>query len=263
MHFTGQGPFSNNRYNTVVRFLVLSDLHANWHALEAVLHDAEGRYDQTVCCGDLVGYNAQPARVLDWARQNCAAVIRGNHDKVVAGLETLEWFNEVAQAAARWTMQQLDEEQLRFLRDLPKGPFTMQEFSLYHGSPVDEDEYLTGYHEAAASFGSIEVALNFFGHTHLEGGFYKMRGRLGPIPQLKKNENEVVLELVPDIAYLINPGSVGQPRDGDPRASYAIFDSEQNVVRLRRVAYPVEATAEEIRNAGLPDVLALRLFQGL
>ncbi len=242
---------------------MVSDLHANWHALEAVLSDADGQYDQIVCCGDLVGYNAQPGRVLDWTRQNCSAVIRGNHDKVVAGLENLEWFNDVAQTAARWTMKQLNEEQLLFLRELPQGPYTLEHFSMYHGSPRDEDEYLITGREAVASFETIQMPLNFFGHTHLEGGFFKMRGRLGAIPQLKKDEKEAVLELDPDIAYLINPGSVGQPRDGDPRASYALFDSEQNLVTLRRVDYPIKATADEIREAGLPDVLAFRLFQGL
>jgi predicted phosphodiesterase len=246
-----------------VRFLVLSDLHANWHALDAVLSDAEGQYERIVCCGDLVGYNAQPGRVLEWTRQNCVAVIRGNHDKVVAGLEDLEWFNEVAQVAARWTIEQLSEEQLLFLRELPKGPYSLPDFTMYHGSPRDEDEYLITGREAAASFDSIQLPLNFFGHTHLEGGFFQMRGRLGAIPQLKKNESETVLELHPDIAYLINPGSVGQPRDGDPRASYAIFDSEKRTVSLRRVSYPIDATAEEIYAAGLPDVLAFRLYQGL
>ena len=246
-----------------MRFLVVSDLHANWHALEAVLSDADGEYEQIVCCGDLVGYNAQPSRVLEWTRQNCMAVIRGNHDKVVAGLEDIEWFNDVAQIAARWTMKQLTEDQLMFLRELPKGPYKLEHFSLYHGSPRDEDEYVVSGREAAGCFESLELPLNFFGHTHLEGGFFKTRGRLGAIPQLKKDECEWVFELESDTSYLINPGSVGQPRDGDPRASYAIFDSEQRLLTLRRVAYPIEATAEEIRRAGLPDVLAFRLFQGL
>ena len=102
-----------------MRFLILSDPHANWPALESVLADAQGSYEQVVCCGDLVGYNPDPGRVIDWIRQNALCVVRGNHDKVVAGIDSLEWFNEVAQIAARWTTAQLTQEQLDYLRELP------------------------------------------------------------------------------------------------------------------------------------------------
>ena len=105
-----------------MQFLILSDIHANWHALQAVLKDAKGRYQEIVCCGDLVGYNPQPERVTRWVKENCAQVIRGNHDKVVAGIEDLEWFNDVAQTAARWTILHLETEELSYLHDLPAGP---------------------------------------------------------------------------------------------------------------------------------------------
>ncbi len=252
-----------SRYNTLVRFLILADLHANWHALEAVLADADGKFDQIVCCGDLVGYNAQPARVLEWTREHCSPVIRGNHDKVVAGLEDLEWFNEIAQIAARWTIQQLDAAQIDYLRDLQMGPLHLEYFHICHGSPRDEDEYITTAREAASCFEYFELPLAFFGHTHLQGGFFLKGGRVGPIPAVRKAQKESILQLEPDNVYMVNPGSVGQPRDEDPRAAYAIYDSEEKIVRLCRVEYPVEATADEIRRAGLPDVLAFRLFQGL
>jgi predicted phosphodiesterase len=245
-----------------LRFLIVSDVHANWYALQAVLADAEGRYQRIVCCGDLVGYNPHPARVIKWTKTHCASVIRGNHDKVVAGIDDPGWFNEVAQVAARWTTANLEEDELRYLSELPKGPVRLEHFHLCHGAPQDEDEYVTNAREAAACFGHLELPLAFFGHTHLQGGFFSKHGRVGAIAQVGRREREASVALEPDVVYMINPGAVGQPRDNDPRAAYAIFDSEQRLVTLRRVAYPVQKTAEDIRQAGLPEVLAFRLFQG-
>lgn len=246
-----------------VRFLIVSDAHANWHALDAVLADAAGQFDQIVCCGDLVGYNAQPARVLEWTRANSAHTIRGNHDKVVAGIESLEWFNDVAQSAAVWTIHQLKPGEIDYLRDLEQGPVEIDHFQIWHGSPRDEDEYITNAREAAPCFAYLNQPLAFFGHTHLQGGFFLRHGRIGAIPAVRKGQVESVLQLEPDTIYMVNPGSVGQPRDGDPRAAYAIYDSDQRTVTLRRVEYPVQKTALEIRQAHLPDVLAFRLFQGI
>jgi predicted phosphodiesterase len=246
-----------------VRFLVISDTHANWHAVESVLRDADGEFEQIICCGDLVGYNAFPARVLEWTRANCATVIRGNHDKVVAGLEDLEWFNEVAQTAARWSMEQLDPEQMDYLHQLPIGPAHLEHFDIWHGSPQDEDEYISTAGEAVPCFAHFDVPLGFFGHTHLQGGFFAKAGRTGSIQALRRQESEAMLELDPDVVYMVNPGSVGQPRDGDPRSAYAIFDSDARTVLYRRVEYPIAKAAKAIQDAGLPDVLAFRLFQGL
>lgn len=245
-----------------MRFLILSDLHANWYALEAVLAAAQGQYERTICCGDLVGYNPHPAQVVDWASANCAAIVRGNHDKVVAGIDDLEWFNEVAQAAARWTMLQLNPPQLAYLRELPAGPMRLDLFHIWHGSPADEDEYVTAPREAAPSFANFDLPLAFFGHTHMQGGFFSKHGRVGSLPRVRSGGRELAIELQPDTLYMINPGSVGQPRDADPRAAYALFDSQQKLVTLCRAEYPVEKTAAEINLAGLPDVLALRLFHG-
>jgi predicted phosphodiesterase len=246
-----------------VKFLVLSDLHANWWALQSVLKDAENRYEQVLCCGDIVGYNPRPREVLQWTRQNCAAVIRGNHDKVAAGLEDLNWFNEVAQAAAIWTANQLSPDERAYVRDLPKGPVPVESFHLCHGSPLDEDEYILSAREAGTSLRQAPNTLTFFGHTHVQGGFFLQGGQLGMLPAVEKSRTERVFELDPDNAYLINPGSVGQPRDSDPRAAYVIYDSEERTLSYRRVEYPVEETGREIKEAGLPDVLAYRLFRGL
>jgi predicted phosphodiesterase len=246
-----------------VRFLILADIHANWHALETVLADAEGEYDQVICCGDLVGYNPHPDRVTGWVRENCQLVIRGNHDKVVAGLERLDWFNEVAQIAARWTIQAMQPANIEFLKALPKGPATSQRFEICHGSPRDEDEYMTSPPDAVAGFPYLDENLLFFGHSHLQGGFAQRRNKVVVIPAVKKKEREGVFQLEADTLYMVNAGSVGQPRDGDLRAAYAIYETEQQVVTLRRVAYPVAKTVEDIRAAGLPDILGMRLQHGL
>jgi predicted phosphodiesterase len=246
-----------------VRFLIVTDLHANWHALHAVLTAEKGKFEQIICCGDLVGYNPHPSQVLNWTRTHCASVIRGNHDKVVAGLSDLEWFNDAAQASAVWTIGKLDQEQLQYLRDLPAGPLQLEHFHICHGSPRDEDQYVTTTFEATPCFRHFELPLAFFGHTHLQGGFFYRHGAVGTIRQVPRTAQKVSFMIEPATSYMFNPGSVGQPRDGDPRAAYATFDSEQKVVSLHRVEYDVGKTANEILQAGLPGVLAFRLSNGL
>ncbi len=245
-----------------MQILILSDLHSNWQALEAVLEDARGEYDQVVCCGDIVGYNPNPKEVLEWTRSNCAAVVRGNHDKVIAGIDDIEWFNEIAKVSAQWTMHVLSPEQLTYLHDIPEGPLQLEHFHIWHGSPADEDEYVSDPGEASARFSAFELPLAFFGHTHLQGGFYSRYGRVGSIPQVPASARQVHFQLEPDSLYMVNPGSVGQPRDRDPRAAYALYNPATKVVTLRRREYPVTRTAALIREAGLPDVLGQRLFSG-
>ena len=149
-----------------MHYLVVSDLHANWEALEAVLDDAQGRYTRTICCGDVVGYGADPNRVVEWVRAHCAVTIRGNHDRACTGLEDLEWFNPIARAAAVWTLDNLTADNASFVRELDKGPLSLDGIQVLHGSPCDEDEYLVDADEAAEAFGYLESPLAFFGHTH-------------------------------------------------------------------------------------------------
>jgi predicted phosphodiesterase len=245
-----------------VRYLVVSDLHGNWEALEAVLHDAKGAYDQPVCCGDLVGYGADPNRVVEWVKGNCTVVVRGNHDRACTGLEDLEWFNPVARAAAVWTLDHLSPDNAAFVRELPHGPAFLDGMQLLHGSPVDEDEYVVGPDEAAEAFAYLESALAFFGHTHLQGGFLWNQARVETIPPVSIYSDHSVMEIEWGTGYLINPGSVGQPRDGDPRAAYAVYDSKEGKVCYRRVAYDVEKAQSKILEAGLPSFLADRLSVG-
>lgn len=168
-----------------MRYLVLSDLHSNKEALDAVLDDARGEYDLIVCCGDLAGYAADPNPVLDWARANLHAVIRGNHDRGCAGTEDLEWFNPTARAAALWTMAQLTEVNFNYLRSLPRGPLGVDDFQLIHGSPVDEDEYLVSVADARNVFPYLETEIAFFGHTHLQGGYGWLNGQYHVIGRME------------------------------------------------------------------------------
>jgi predicted phosphodiesterase len=245
-----------------VRYLILTDLHANLEALEAVLDHAHGRYDRAVCCGDLVGYGADPNPVVEWVREHCAATVRGNHDKACTGLDDLEWFNPVARQAALWTQAALTAENAHWTRELPKGPVPLDGFQLVHGAPFDEDEYVVQAAEATQAFGYLEARVAFFGHTHLQGGFIWNRSRVETIPRTAPRSDRQVMEIDPDCAYLINPGSVGQPRDGDRRAAYCLYDTDAGMVTYFRTEYDIAAAQRKIRAAGLPDVLAERLSVG-
>jgi len=245
-----------------VRYLILSDIHSNWEALEAVLEDARGAYDSVVCCGDVVGYGADPNRVTEWARAHLAAVVRGNHDKAAVGLEDLEWFNPVARAAALWTEQNLTVENLSYLRALPRGPVPVESFQILHGSPLDEDDYLMSALAALDLAQYLEVNVSFFGHTHIQGAFVLEEHAVDWIEKPDAVLERVEIEIKEGPRYLINSGSVGQPRDNDPRAGYALYAPEQRQVELRRVRYPVEIAQAKIRRAGLPQVLAERLGWG-
>jgi predicted phosphodiesterase len=245
-----------------VRFLILSDIHANWEALEAVLSGASGQYDRIVCCGDLIGYGPDPNRVVDWVRENVAAVIRGNHDKATLGAEILEWFNPVAKAAAIWSLDHLTAANLEYVRQLPKGPLAVDGYQIVHGSPLDEDEYLFGEQEVEQAFAYLDRDLTFFGHTHVQGGFTLTRRRVRMIAGPPWDDEAAALDLNPDDVYLINPGAVGQPRDGDPRAAYVLYDPEDRCVMYCRQEYDIATVQAKIRRAGLPDILAERLAVG-
>ena len=245
-----------------MRFLILSDLHANRQALESVLEAAAGKYEEKVCCGDLVGYGGDPGWIVNWTRENVPFVVRGNHDKAAAGLEDLEWFNPSARASAFWTHDALDADQLRYLATLPQGPILVERFSLLHGSPVDEDEYLIQAREVDEIREYLDTDVAFFGHTHLQGGFQILRHGVRSFQAIAPHEASAVFAVEPDCRYLINPGSVGQPRDGDARAAYAIYDTSAHLIEFYRVPYDVAAAQARIRAAGLPSNLADRLSRG-
>jgi len=246
-----------------VRLLVLSDIHANVTALEAVLAALHGRWDKIVCLGDLVGYGPDPNEVVDRVRAAAAATIRGNHDKAGCGIDSAEDFNPVAKKAALWTMQQLRPENVEYLRALPSGPFQIDGVALLHGALNNEDEYVFSPAQALEGLLESPTQVTFFGHTHYQGGFSFRDNNLQVI-HLKAGPGEAsaVLQLDRTTRYLINPGSVGQPRDGDPRAACAVADLDLHVVEYWRVPYDVEAVQKRMLGAGLPEPLALRLAIG-
>jgi predicted phosphodiesterase len=244
-----------------MRYLILSDIHANWEALRAVLESADGRYDKIVCLGDVVGYGADPNPVIDWVRGHVKDVIRGNHDKACCGLEDTITFNPVARRAAEWTMSELTPENREYLRLLARGPLEVDGFLMVHGSVLDEDEYLIDPYDAVFQFPHVEGRLVFFGHTHVQGGFLLWDAAERGQPAQSKSQGDV-LRIVPGTTQLINPGSVGQPRDFVWQAGYAIYDSGRQIVEFQRCDYDISTAQQKIRDAGLPPALADRLALG-
>ena len=244
-----------------MRYLVLSDLHANLQALDAVIADAQAvGYDNVLVLGDLVGYGADPAAVMDRTLAlEPAAIVRGNHDKVCAGLEPADSFNDIARLAAEWTMEVLDEAHRKTLAELPKGPVLVTpEIEICHGAPFDEDYYVIDESDAEQALNSAGARLCLFGHTHVVTLF-----ATGVDPFQEQTDRDGEYRLPSRGPALINVGSVGQPRDHDPRAAYGLLDVERGTIWLRRVRYDVRAAQERILAEKLPVRLALRLEQGM
>ena len=245
-----------------MRYLILSDIHSNCEALTAVLARVKRkRWDKAVVLGDVVGYGANPNQAVELVRQLRPLVaIRGNHDKVCSGVEDGEMFNRVALQAAMWTRQKLTPSNLRWLQSLPEGPQIVDgTFAVAHGTPIDEDAYIFGEIEALNVFRQTAFPLCFFGHSH----FPVLFGLSPDAIQTVLTDTEAFrFRLEPDVRYLVNPGSIGQPRDGNPLASFATFDSDTHSVTIYRVPYKVERAQRKILDAGLPRPLADRLALG-
>ncbi len=246
-----------------MRYLILSDMHANWSAFEAVLRRARRkRFDAVLVLGDLVGYGAAPNQVVEAVRRLGPKLftVRGNHDKVVSGIDSGANFNQTALTAAQWTTTRLTPGNLRYVRELPQGPLQVEPgMAICHGSPLDEDTYVFSDVDAWEIFSNFPVPVTFFGHTHIPS-LFSLEGRMLGVRALRGRTGTIHLQ--PGGRYLINPGSIGQPRDRDPRASYMTYDSERRIVRWHRVEYPIEEAQRRIRKAGLPGSLADRLALG-
>jgi len=250
-----------------VRVLILSDIHSNLEALEACLTVAPA-YDEVVNLGDIVGYGASPNEVIDRSRAVGKYFVRGNHDKASAGLMDLKDFNPVAGLATLWTREQLTPENLAWLRDLPQGPILMDglpDAQFVHGSPLDEDDYVVTLRDAVEPLGTSAIPVTFFGHSHLQGTFLGTgsgadvhRPEFRTVGQAEGSD----FPLKPGLRYLINPGSVGQPRDGDWRAAFALYDSQAKVVSFWRTPYNLKEAQDRIVAANLPARLATRLAAG-
>jgi predicted phosphodiesterase len=246
-----------------LRLLVLSDIHANLTALDAVLAAAEGRWDRVACLGDMVGYGPDPNEVIERVQKLGAITIRGNHDKAGSGLDDASDFNPVARSAVEWTRRQLRPENAEYLRQLPQGPLEIDGVVLIHGALKDEDQYVFAPADALDGLIDSPSPVTFFGHTHMQGGFSFRDNTVEVIRvRLAPKSPSATLELDPAARYLLNPGSIGQPRDGDPRAAFAIAELDRHAVDFWRVPYDVEAVQQRMTKAGLPEALILRLAFG-
>ena len=246
-----------------MRYLILSDIHANRTALEAALDAAKGHWTKAVCLGDLVGYGPDPNEVTERVRELSNVTIRGNHDKAVTGLTDPEDFNPVALAAVLWTRERLRPQNFEYLKALPKGPVDTGGFSIIHGSVHDEDEYVFAPELALQGLHDAPSPVVFFGHTHIQGGFTLRGEEMGVVHFKPTFENPCArLTIEKGTTYLLNPGSIGQPRDGDPRAAFAIADLEHHCVEFWRVPYDIADVQKRMADAGLPEALALRLSFG-
>ena len=252
-----------------MRLLLLSDIHGNLEALEACL-DAAPDYDCVANLGDVVGYGGSPNQTVELVRAMGPINVRGNHDRCCCGLDDTSDFNPVAAAAANWTQNELSDRNLDWLRELPCGPVLDPAWpgvQFVHGSPRDEDEYIVSIYGAQEALRASHAHLTFFGHTHVQGAFGRPRdaaAELLPLETVNTASRAQVmrLPLAPRQYYLVNPGSVGQPRDGDRRAGFAVYDSDEREVLFYRVPYDIAAAQERILLAGLPKMLAFRLEEG-
>ena len=242
-----------------MRYAILADIHANLAALTAVLEDIKGKdgVDELWCLGDIVGYGPEPGECIKLLRQYNPVCVAGNHDLGAVGKLELSYFNPAAAEACQWTAEKLNPVDARYLEDLPK---TVQkgDFLLAHGSPMEPVmEYVMSTSVAEKNFSFFNSQFCLVGHTHV------------PMAFKQEEDSCTSIALSPGIGLvmhghrmIINPGAVGQPRDGDPRASYAIYDSEGHMLRLYRVEYDIRATQDKMMQAGLPISLVTRLEKG-
>jgi diadenosine tetraphosphatase ApaH/serine/threonine PP2A family protein phosphatase len=243
-----------------VRYAVFSDVHANMEALEAVLADAGRRSpDAYVCLGDIVGYGPDPNECVARVQRLGAAAIAGNHDRGAVGLFDTAAFSPLARAAIEWTARVLTAEHRAFLAALPER-LESPAFLGVHGSPRDPvEEYILTLPQALAIFIESTFRVCLVGHTHIPGVF--VRSRNGHI-RAEEFAPDAPVRLAATSRYIVNGGSVGQPRDGDPRAAYLIYDDGGRSVTLHRVEYAVAATQAKMRARGLPPLLSRRLAAG-
>jgi len=242
-----------------LKYLIISDIHSNLEAFEAVLNDAAShRCDKVVCLGDFVGYGANPNEcVHKFLELPDAVAVLGNHDAAVLNPAEREMFNPVAKAGVAYSEEQIDDESRKFLRSLPFTRNPGDGFMVAHASPSRPESwiYVIEPLEAADAFHAMEEPLGFIGHTHFPA-VYTATGIVRPFAVGETVRLDAASQ------WLINVGSVGQPRDGDPRTAYVVYDASQGTVNIHRVEYDIDTTAAKIQNAGLPPMLGDRLRRG-
>jgi diadenosine tetraphosphatase ApaH/serine/threonine PP2A family protein phosphatase len=242
-----------------MRVLVISDIHANYTALEAVLNDA-GNMDETWCLGDLVGYGPDPNAVVEQVRELLhLTCLMGNHDMAVIGRMPLESFNGDARRSLEWTEKVMTSDNMQFLKTLPQNAKVRGEVTMAHGSPRDPLwEYVLNTLTARLNFDYFDTPFCFVGHSHVPSMF-QLNGEKDRVTVASIKPGQPVT-LSP--RAMLNPGSVGQPRDRDPRAAYAIYDTEARKWESRRVKYNIADVQKRLRESGLPEKHALRINEG-
>ncbi len=244
------------------RYLLISDIHSNEEALSAVLRAvARKKYDSVLCLGDLVGYGGSPNQVIRRIQKiKNLKIVRGNHDKAVIDSSLMANFNNSAKVAVKWTISTLTKENLNYLKKLSKGPMEIEKgLIVCHGSPIDEDYYLFSEFDAYQAFESFNFDVCFFGHTHYPCMF-SLTEKGVVFSHLRGNYYEETLKK--GVRYLINPGSVGQPRDRNPQSSFAEYYPETRKFVFRRIDYDIEKAKRKILKENLPESLANRLEIG-
>ncbi len=243
-----------------MRYAVICDVHSNLEALEIVLKEIERqRVDCTVHVGDIVGYNADPNECVEIFMSENIASIMGNHDAAACGLERLHWFNSAAKEALLWTRKKLEPKHVEYLRSLPGTMILDKTILLAHGSPENRDNYIVDWMDSMRQFAIMDrmsAKICFFGHSHLPSLFV----RQGSDHDLQNYEKHTLNR---KNSYLINFGALGQPRDGDPRTCFGIFDSGEMTVEFFRLEYDVSKTARKVKRAGLNTYLVERLAAGV
>jgi diadenosine tetraphosphatase ApaH/serine/threonine PP2A family protein phosphatase len=233
-----------------MRLAIISDIHSNLHALEKTFEAIDQlSIDQVLCLGDIVGYGANPNECVELVRERCAVTVRGNHDTGAIGELPLDHFNSYGESAMRWTRKELKEENLAFLQSLPLL-HVQDSITLAHAAPLHPENwhYIFAWPDAQSCFSAFNTTYCFIGHTH--------------VPVIV-GEDGTVNHFAIGARYLINVGSVGQARDGRPRASFGVLDTVQGSFEIQRLEYDIEAAAQSILRAHLPDYLAHRLFLGI
>ena len=258
---TADGPRRSEGAAPGVRLAVVSDIHSNGDALDAVVREiGRQRVDRVIHLGDLVGYNAEPDKVVRWGRENAAAGVAGNHDAVVSGKAGGDFFHAPALRAARWSAANISPDSMSYLSALPETLLLPEEILLVHGAPSDPDRYLFLLEDAEEEIdmlsGSSPPRVVFLGHTHVPAAFVRRRDGStvsAPLEGLRVEKGDTAM---------LNPGSVGQPRDRDPRSSFLIYDTDTGCASWIRVSYDVAACQRKVLAAGLPGFFAARLAAG-
>ncbi len=241
-----------------MRYAIVADIHGNLEAfIEVKKQLKKQNIDKYICLGDIVGYGANPKECLELSKRLFDVIIAGNHDWACCGLFDVKYFNPYAREAVLWTQNVINEEEKNFLRSLPLTR-QVDDFEIVHGSLYHPDEfnYILSISDALKTFKLMKTQICFIGHSHAPAVF--SRDEKNRIEYIDRNE----VRLENNLSYIINVGSVGQPRDGNPKSSYCIYDRDKKVIKIERIAYPVAITRDKIIKAGLPPFLAIRLGSG-